>query len=120
MRGRRARGASGAGMRRRVVLRPLVLCGLALLVGVVPLGPASAATMTSGLWTLNESPGAATAADRGPGGMAGSVGADVRTGVVHSGVTGYRFPDVAPNALPVHPDHLVTVPPDPSLDPGDG
>jgi hypothetical protein len=52
--------------------------------------------------------------------LAGTVGTGVRTGVVDVGITAYRFPDVAPDTLPTRPDHLVTVPSDPSLDPGDG
>ena len=92
---------------------------LALALVLVPLEPLSGPATVAGLWTFDEPEGARTAADLGPDGLSGEVGADVRTGVVHDGAIGYRFPDVAPNSPPVRPEHLVTVPDAAQLDPDD-
>jgi hypothetical protein len=93
---------------------------LALTVALAPLAPASGSTPVAALWTFDEPEGERTAADLGPDGLDGTVGADLRTGVLEDGVLVYRFPEVAPNSPPVRPEHLVTVEDSPQLDPDDG
>ncbi len=93
---------------------------LALATALAPLAPVSDSAPVAALWALDEAEGKRTAVDRGPHGLDGSVGADVRTGVVDDGVVASRFPEVAPNAPPVRPEHLVTVPDTPRLNPDGG
>jgi hypothetical protein len=93
---------------------------LALALALAPLAPVSGSAPVAALWTFDDAQGQPTATDVGPDGLDGTVGADVRTGLVDDGVTAYRFPEVAPNAPPVRPEHLVTVPDTPRLDPDDG
>ena len=93
---------------------------LALALALAPLAPASDSTTVAGLWSFDEAEGQKTAADLGPDGLGGDVGAEIGTGVVHEGAIAYRFPEVAPNSPPVRPEHLVTVPHSGRLDPGDG
>jgi len=71
------------------------------------------------LWSLDQTARAATATDSGGDRLDGVVGADVETGITHEGATGYRFPDVEPNALPLRPEHLVRVPHGAMLNPDD-
>jgi hypothetical protein len=93
---------------------------LALAMALAPLAPASGSVPLVALWDFDEAEGKRTAIDRGPHGLDGTVGADVRTGLVDDGVVAYRFPKVAPNSPPVRPEHLVTVPDTPRLNPDGG
>jgi len=105
-------------MKRRLA-RMLLSVGLALAlaIGVVASGgPASAAaTVTVGLWNLNEASGARTAVDSSGNGQHGRVGSLVQTGV--NSRTAYRFP--SGTAAPAAP-HLVIVPNSARLNPGGG
>lgn len=73
-------------------------------------------------WELAEQPGEREMADSSGNGLVGTVGGDVgvgtRFGSVSSPASGYRFPVVAPDELPVRPGHTVVVPDDDRLDPG--
>jgi hypothetical protein len=118
-------GAAGTGPDlNRHVSRSICSAGLALALVIAAgaaAGPASAvATTTVGLWSMNEPPGAGTATDSSGNGQHGTVGSDVQTGVPYAGAIAYRFPDIAPNAPPARPQHLVTVPHSPLLNPGSG
>ena len=87
---------------------------------LAPLAPESGSVPVAGVWSFDEAEGERTAEDLGPSRLHGTVGADVRTGLVDDGVVAYRFPDVLPNSPPVRPEHLVTVPDAPRLDPDGG
>lgn len=108
----------------RRIARGFRSVGIALTVGVVATVTTSAGSAVAaapavvGSWELDEPRGASIARDSSGGGRHGRVGDDVRTGVVHDGATGYRFPSVAPNSPPTRPGHLVTVPHDRRLNPG--
>jgi hypothetical protein len=69
-------------------------------------------------YEMNEPAGATVMHDDGIPALDGLVGSEVQSGVVFDGATGYRFPRLAPNTPPAHPQHLVSIPDDPSLDPG--
>lgn len=71
-------------------------------------------------YQMDESPGATTMLDTGTTPVNGTIGSEVITGVVYDGAVGYRFPRLVPNQPPAHPEHLVRIPDDPSLDPGSG
>jgi hypothetical protein len=68
---------------------------------------------------MNEADGATEMLDDLLPPLNGIIGTEVKVGVVYEGATAYRFPRLAPNTPPAHPEHLVTIPDDPSLDPGD-
>ncbi|HET8615445.1 MAG TPA: laminin G domain-containing protein [Actinomycetales bacterium] len=106
MRGRRAAvlGVAAASM-----------LGLSLPAAAVSAPPGS----TVALWQMDEGPGAKVMVDSGSAGLNGSIGGHVTTGVTYDGATGYRFPRLQPNTPPADPEHLVTVPDAPFLDPGD-
>ncbi len=87
---------------------------LALLLALSP------GTTVAGVWPFDEPAEQRTATDLGPDGLDATVGADVDTGVDAAGATAYRFPDVAPNSPPVRPEHLVSIPDAPRLDPDAG
>jgi hypothetical protein len=71
-----------------------------------------------GIWSMNEPSGARVLLDSSGHGLAGTVGAEVSTGVVVDGATAYRFSRLQPDTPPPHPRHLVTVPDNAALDPG--
>jgi hypothetical protein len=96
----------------------VILAAVAAFLLATP-GMASAAT-TSGLWNMDEPAGSRTMTDSSGNGLHGTVGSDVRTGVVVAGATGYRFPFILPNKPPPRPEHLVQVPSNPRLNPDRG
>jgi hypothetical protein len=104
------------------MMRSSRLCGATALVAVVLAAPALAQPATAGSLThdyeMNEARGASVVHDTGATRVDGQVGSEVTTGVWSSGAKGYRFPYLRPNTPPAHPQHLVTVPDGPSVDPG--
>jgi hypothetical protein len=107
-------------MGRRVRHRLLAPClpFVVFAVVVALAAPAdAAATRTTALWNMNEAAGATTMVDSSGNGRNGTVGSDVQTGVSVLGAVGYRFPFILPNQPPARPQHLVTVPDNPLLDP---
>lgn len=101
------------GCRRRAMAA--VCCAVVLV--LVPAGPASAeAGTTVAMWRMDEPAGARTATDSTGNGHDGAVGSDVRTGVRVDAATVFRFPAV--DTRTVRRQHLVTVPHHPRLDPG--
>ncbi|MFB9181955.1 LamG domain-containing protein [Dactylosporangium sucinum] len=84
----------------------------------VVVGTATTADATSGteiaVWQMNESAGARTMADSSGHGFDGRIG-----GEVVPGGGAYRFARLRPDTPPTHPQHLVTVPDAPALDPAD-
>jgi hypothetical protein len=95
----------------------IVVAAVALVLSTPSL--ASAAT-TSGYWAMDEAPGATVMTDSSGNGLNGTIGSDVRTGVVTAGATGYNFPYLLPNKPPARPQHIVTVPSSPLLNPDSG
>jgi hypothetical protein len=82
--------------------------------------PASAATAKAS-WQMDEAPGAAVMHDSSGNGLDGTIGSHVRVGVLNAGHKGYRFPFVTNNpSEPADPQHLVSVPDNPALNPGLG
>jgi hypothetical protein len=69
-------------------------------------------------WAMNEGRSARIMLDSGGRGLHGSIGNEVHTGTTVSGSTGYRFDRLEPDTPPTHPGHLVTVPDNSALDPG--
>src|SRR3954468_12710627 len=78
----------------RHLARMLLCIGLALGMAVAAVASgesaSAVATVTVGLWNLNEAPGAQTAIDSSGNRQNGTVGSLVQTGV--NGGTAYRFP----------------------------
>lgn len=68
-------------------------------------------------YEMDEGAGASTMSDSGFPAVDGHIGDEVQTGVTSAGATGYRFPWLKPNQAPAHPEHLVSIPDDPSVDP---
>jgi PKD repeat protein len=68
------------------------------------------ATTNAAFWSMDEPAGSSVMTDNSGQGLHGRVGADVQTGTLFGGATGYRFPDISPTAPPARPEHLVTVP----------
>ncbi len=82
--------------------------------------PVTAASVTHD-YEMNEARGATGAGamkDTGATRVDGDIGSEVTTGVWYSGAKAYRFGYLKPNTPPAHPQHLVTIPDDPSVDPG--
>jgi len=79
-------------------------------------GAAGPSTVAS--WAMDEGRGARVMRDGSGHGINGSIGNEVHTGTVVNGSTGYRFDRLQPDEPPPHPGHLVTVPDNPALDPG--
>ena len=108
-------------MASRVRGRGLLPLCLSIIVSAVVLALAApahaAATTTVALWNMDEAAGATTMADSSGNGRNGTVGSDVQTGVSVQGATAYRFPFILPNKPPARPQHLVTIPDNPLLDP---
>ncbi|WP_238015731.1 laminin G domain-containing protein [Dactylosporangium sp. AC04546] len=81
-------------------------------------GTATTADATSGtevaVWQMNEAAGARTMLDSSGHGLHGRIG-----GEVVAGGGAYRFSRLRPDTPPTHPQHVVTVPDAPALDPGD-
>jgi hypothetical protein len=94
----------GSFARRRGYLLAAVLLTASLSAGV---DSASAAATTVARWEMNEPPGSRTMRDSSGSNLSGTIGSAVRTGVVVSGATGYRWP--AQNRTGYHPERLVTV-----------
>jgi hypothetical protein len=69
-------------------------------------------------YEMNDAVGATAMHDDATPPLDGRIGSEVQVGVVVDGATGYRFPRLTPNTPPAHPEHLVSIPDDPSLDPG--
>jgi hypothetical protein len=105
-------------MQRRARRFGFIIVVAAALIAATP-AMASAAT-TSGLWNMNEPRGSTVMTDSSGNGLHGTVGSDVRTGVVAAGATGYNFPYLLPNKPPARPQHLVTVPSNAKLNPDAG
>src|SRR3954452_21933461 len=93
----------------RHLARMLLCVGLALGMAVAAVASgesaSAVATVTVGLWNLNEAPGAQTAIDSSGNGQKGTGGSRAQPGV--NGGTAYRFPPG--RAAPPAP-HLVIVP----------
>ncbi|WP_436529733.1 laminin G domain-containing protein [Actinoplanes sp. HUAS TT8] len=70
-------------------------------------------------WPMNEPAGATVMSDSSGNGLDGQIGDEVGAGVTAQGSTGYRFDRLEPDTPPPHPGHLVVVPDDPALNPGD-
>lgn len=80
--------------------------------------PAESRTSTpTAMWGMDEGAQARTMTDASGQQLHGTIGADVVTGLASRAGRGYRFPKVAPDALPVRPGHTVVVPDDWRLDP---
>jgi hypothetical protein len=79
--------------------------------------PAAVVTLD---YEMNEGPGASVMNDSGGTGLNGSIGTEVVTGATFDGATGYRFARLKPNTPPTHPQHLVTIPNAPNLNPDAG
>jgi hypothetical protein len=69
---------------------------------------------------MDEARGATVMTDSSGNGLHGTIGSDVRSGSVVAGATGYNFPYILPNKPPARPQHLVTVPSSPLLNPDKG
>lgn len=94
------------------------LAGVAVAVSVLALAsPAIADTAYTHDYEMNEPPGATVMTDTGAIPVDGTIGSEVQTGVVYDNATAYRFPFLKPNTPPAHPEHLVSIPDDPSVDP---
>lgn len=99
------------------------MLGAAVAAGsVVSAAPSSAAapsavTATVAYYPMNEAAGARTIVAQGGSGPNGYIGTEVVTGTSYSGAKGYTFAKLPPNQPPAHPEHLVTIPDDPRLDP---
>lgn len=93
---------------------------LALAAVAAVAAPVDAATITPvASWPMNENRGARTMVDSTGHGLNGSIGREVGTGTTVGGSTGYRFDRLEPDRPPTHPGHLVTIPDNRALDPGD-
>ncbi|KUL28933.1 laminin G domain-containing protein [Actinoplanes awajinensis] len=101
-------------MRRLVTL----LVTTTLLTGT-PMAAHAAGDGMVAYWAMNESPGANRMSDSSGNGLDGQIGGEVGLGVTTAGATGYRFDRLEPDTPPTHPGHLVVVPDDSALDPGD-
>jgi Laminin G domain len=73
----------------------------------VDVRPAFAAWTKIADWRMNEPPGATTMHDSSQSNLSGTIGSAVRTGVVLSGETGYRWS--GQNKAGYHPERLVNV-----------
>lgn len=80
----------------------------------------AAAEYPVAIWAMDEPAGARTMHDSSGHGLNGRIGAEVGVDSRYGGALGYRFPRLAPDTPPTHPQHLVTVPSNGWLDPGDG
>jgi hypothetical protein len=78
----------------------------------------AAANTPVAVWEMNEPRGARVMIDSSRRGLNGNIGTEVVTGVSVGGATAYSFARLEPNTPPAHPQHLVTVPDSPGLDPG--
>lgn len=71
------------------------------------------------VYEMNEAAGARVMIDSGGAPpVNGVIGSEVVTGTSYDGAVAYRFPRLPPNTPPAHPEHLVKIPDDASLDPG--
>jgi Laminin G domain len=70
------------------------------------------------MWRMNEGSGARVMFDSSGHGLNGSIGREVQTGMTGSGAVGYRFERLQPDTPPPHPAHIITVPDNSMLDPG--
>jgi len=94
------------------------LTGVAVIASVFALAsPAIAGDAYTHDYEMDEPSGATVMTDTGAVPVNGTIGSEVQTGVVSYHATGYRFPFLKPNTPPAHPEHLVSIPDDPSLDP---
>jgi len=100
---------------RRAVFATLIASTI-VAVAAPAAGAAGPSTVAS--WAMDEGRGARVMPDGSGHGLNGSIGNEVRTGTVVNGSTGYRFDRLQPDEPPPHPGHLVTVPDNPALDPG--
>jgi hypothetical protein len=98
-------------------LRTLAM-GMVSLAWVATAMPADADTAYTHDYEMNEPAGATVMVDTGSTPVDGTVGSEVITGATYDGATGYRFPRLTPNTPPAHPEHLVSIPDGPSVDPG--
>jgi hypothetical protein len=101
--------------RRTGFISVLALAAVAAV--AAPVDAASTTTVAS--WSMNESRGSRTMVDSGGNRLHGSIGRDVGTGTTVRGSTGYRFDRLEPDRPPARPGHIVTVPDNRALDPGD-
>jgi hypothetical protein len=104
-------------VRRRMLAVSAALAGV-----LVVAAPANAAIdRPVANWQMDEAAGAQTMVDGSGNGLHGAIGSNVQEGTaLPGGGTGYRFPFIRPNTPPPDPQHLVTVPHDPRLNPGSG
>ncbi|GIE87599.1 laminin G domain-containing protein [Actinoplanes regularis] len=99
--------------------RWLTLLATTLLLTGMPV-TAHAATVTQiARWEMNEPGGSTRMSDSSGNGLDGQIGGEVRIGGSINGSTAYRFDRLEPDTPPTHPGHLVVVPANPALDPGD-
>lgn len=80
--------------------------------------PAHADTQYTHDYEMDEPFPATVMTDSGSSPVDGVIGHEVITHVQYDGAIGYRFPRLTPNQPPAHPEHLVTIPDEPSVDPG--
>jgi hypothetical protein len=69
-------------------------------------------------WTMDERSGSRLMYDQSGNGFNGTIGREVTTDNRMGANVGYRFGRLQPDTPPTHPQHLVTVPDYPALDPG--
>jgi Laminin G domain len=87
--------------------RQCTLLTAVLLLASTSAGIGSAFGATIADWEMNEGSGARTMHDSSGSNLSGRIGSAVKTGIVLSGATGYRWPSQNKDGL--HPERLVTV-----------
>jgi hypothetical protein len=100
----------------RTSILAVVLITLLLVTGAQPAGAEPAVLAT---WEMNELPGATRMLDASGNQLHGKIGDEVIVGETSDDAIGYRFPWREPNTPPANPGHIVRVPHDPMLNPGD-
>jgi hypothetical protein len=104
-------------MKHKRAFPTVAAAAASLLLASSPVHAAGTATVTH-VYEMNEAPGASVMTDTGSVRRNGKIGTEVTTGAVFDGAVGYRFPRLQPSTPPAHPQHVVTIADDPSLDPG--
>jgi hypothetical protein len=94
-----------------------LLAGCGAMNGTVTAANAATSGTATHDYEMNEAAGATVMHDTGSVRLDGKIGSAVMTHASFGGDLGYRFPK-PPATPPAHPEHLVTVPDSPSLDPG--
>lgn len=94
----------------------VTLTASAVLTGAGPAAAAAPHTVAS--WGMNDAAGARTMHDDSGNGLDGRIGDEVTIGDLPHGYRGFSFDRLEPDTPPAHPQHLVVVPDDADLDPG--